>query len=429
MSWLLLAAAAAAQISNDDRVEYAVKPGDTLSEFADRYIVPEHDWRDLQRIWRIRDPRRLPARTTLTIPRSWLRWTPETAEVVGARGTVMLKANGRTGTLSVGVTLREGAQVSTAANSFVTLELSNGSRIALPSESQVTVVRLRKYLINSAIDYRFRLERGRIDTKAAPLTNPSGNVIINTPLAMTAVRGTEYTVAFDPDLEITGTGVLEGAVAVSGLDGGMSELVPERFGALTDAHGKSRTVKLLPAPELKNPERIQTEDLVTFDLTSVPGALGYHVLLAADAGFIESYDEEVSTSPHVEFSDVPNGNQFVRISAIGEGGLRGMRQAYSFSRRLASIGADVGETEDGFVFRWSGRGEGERHYRLQIFRDAPEGTPLVDEVGLTTNDVTVRNLPPGVYFWRVALFQSDSEGMIENWTEPEELRITGSSGD
>lgn len=62
MSWLLLAAAAAAvpQPSHNRRVEYVVKPGDTLSEFADRYIVPERDWRDLQRIWRIRDPRRLP---------------------------------------------------------------------------------------------------------------------------------------------------------------------------------------------------------------------------------------------------------------------------------------------------------------------------------------------------------------------------------
>lgn len=172
------------------------------------------------------------------------------------------------------------------------------------------------------------------------------------------MRGTEYSVAFDSGSETTRTGVFEGAVAVSALDASMPELVPEKFGALTDAEGKSRTVELLPAPELKNPGWVQTEDLVTFDLTPVPGALGYHVLLAADADFIESYDEQVSAEPHVEFTDVPNGNQFVRISAVGEGGLRGLRQSYSFSRRLASIGANVGETEDGFVFKWLGHGDG-----------------------------------------------------------------------
>ena len=396
---------------------------------AERYIVPEHDWRDLQQIWRIRDPRRLRVRTTLVIPRHWLRWVPEKAEVVNARGTVTLRIGDRNAPPAVGTVLREGAEVSTGANSFATLMLSNGSRIALPSQSQVSVVRLRKYLINGAIDYRFNLERGRIDTKATPLTDPSGNVIINTPLAMTAVRGTEYTVAYDSALESTGTGVFEGTVAVSQRDGTHPELVPERFGALTDAQGLSRKVELLAAPELKNPERVQTDDIVTFDLTPVPGALGYHALLAGDAGFVESYDEQQSAAPHFEFRDVPNGNQFVRVSAIGEGNLHGLRQSYSFSRRLASIGAEANETEDGFVFKWFGRGEGERHYRLQIFRDTPEGTPMVDEVGLTSKQATVRNLPAGVYFWRVAVFQSDSEGSVENWTEPEKLMISAPGGD
>lgn len=348
--------------------------------------------------------------------------------MVSARGTVTLVANGRNVPSSVGTVLREGAKISTGANSFVTLVLSNGSRIALPSQSRVTVARLRKYLINSVIDYRFKLERGRIDTKATPLKGPSDNVIINTPLSMTAVRGTEYTVAIDPAQQNTGTGVFEGTVAVSRPDGTLSQLIPERFGVLTDVEGKSRKVELLPAPELEKPGRVQTNDLVTFDLAPVSGAVGYHALLATDAGFVERYDEQESTSPHFEFTSVPNGNQFLRVSAIGEGGLLGMRQSYSFKRHLASIGAEASETEEGFVFRWFGRGEGVRHYRLQIFRDAPEGIPIVDEVGLTNDEATVRNLPTGVYFWRVAVFQSDAQGAIENWTEPEKLTIAEPGG-
>ena len=418
----------AAQGPADRPVEYVVESGDTLSELAERYLEPAYDWRDLQQLWHIRDPHRLPVKAKMSIPRRWLRWVPEKAEFASVRGSVTLTVDGRSVSPSVGAVMPEGSRIATGANSFVTLALSDGSRIALPSQSRVRVVRLRKYLINNVIDYRFNLERGRVDTKAAPLTDPSGNVIINTPLAMTAVRGTEYSVFFDPVGALTGTGVIEGAVAVSRRDGSRSQLVAGNFGALTNAQGESRKVELLAAPDLENPERVQTGDRVVFNVTPVVGAQGYHALLAADAGFVESYAEQQTTVPHFEFPDVPNGNQFVRISAIGEGGLRGRRQSYSFSRRLASIGAEVSETEGGFVFRWFGRGEGERRYRIQIFRNAPEGMPIVDDVGLTENEATVRNLPPGVYFWRIALSQTDSEGTIVTWTEPEKLTISNPGG-
>jgi hypothetical protein len=409
-------------------VRYVVKPGDTLSTLAARYIAPEHDWRDLQRVWKVRDPRRLPAGQVLSIPRGWLRWTAEEAQVVSVRGTVTLMSGRRTVPSTVGTVLREGAEIDTAANSFATLVLTNGSRLALPSQSHVTLSKLRKFAINSAIDYRFLLDRGRVDAKVTPLTDRSGNFIINTPLAMTAVRGTEFSAAFNPAQKETATGVFAGETAISRPDGTEPQLIPEKYGAITDAAGNSRKVELLPAPDLENPGRVQTGDIVTFDVTPVPDALGYHALLASDAGFVESYDEQQSTTPHFAFANVPNGNQFLRISAIEAGDLRGLRQSYSFVRRLASIGAEVGKTADGFAFKWFGSGKGTRHYRLQIFRDAPQGTPIVDEVGLTDSEATIRNLPPGVYFWRVAVSQTDPEGAIENWTDPEKLTIAGPDG-
>lgn len=424
----LAAAATAASAPDGGHVAYVVRQGDTLSEIAERYIVPERDWQDLKRISRIRDPHRLPVRTTLKIPRQWLRWSPERAELVSVRGSVSVSSDGRTIAPAVGAELPEGARITTAGSSFVTLALANGTRIALPSASRVTIVRLRKYLIDETIDYRFRLENGRIDTKAAPLRKSGSEVIVTTPIAMTAVRGTEYSVAFDDGRQLTGTGVFEGTVSVSALDGSRPQITPEGFGALTDAQGGSRKIALLPAPAMQVPGRVQTEQMVTFDLDPVTGARGYHAVLASDAGFIERYAEQQSASPHFEFPDVPNGNQFVRISAIGEGELRGMRQSYSFSRRLAALGADVSEGADGYAFRWFGTGEGTRHYRLQILMGAPDGPAIVDEVGLTGNGATVSNLPPGIYFWRVALSQQDAQGTIDKWTEPEKLTISGADG-
>lgn len=421
--WLAIAAAAAAQVSQEDSIRYTVRPGDTLSHLADRYLAAGHDWRDLKRIWHVPDPRRLPVGRTFLLPRSWLRWTPDKAQIVSVRGTVSVWVNGKPLAPLNGTVLVEGARIATASNSFTTLALTNGSRVALPSQSDVTIVRLRTYAINNTIDYRFKLDRGTLDTKDTPLKNPDSGFIIRTPLAMTAVRGTEYAVSFDASRSETGTAVFEGAVAVSGADGAHTQLVNERSGAVTAADGESVEFPLLPAPDLANPKPVQADDLVTFDLDPLAEAKGYHAQLASDAGFIDSFAEQDSASPHFEFTNVPNGNQFVRISAIGPGNLHGLRQSYSFSRRLASIKAQAERTVDGFVFKWLGNGEGARHYRLQIFQNAAEGTPFVDEVGLSQSEATIRELPPGVYLWRVGVTQTDGEGTIDNWTDLEKLTI------
>lgn len=376
----------------------------------------------------VRDPRQLPVGRPLTIPRAWLRWLPDGTRLASVRGTVQILMRGQKIAPIAGTVLREGTEITTAADSFATLVLSNGSRVALPSQSRVSLVHMRKFVIDGAIDYRFTLNRGRVDARVTPLKDPSGRFNITTPLAMTAVRGTEFAVAYDGERQSMGTEVLAGTVAVSKQDGTLPLIVPKEFGATTDTTGQSKKVKLLAAPDLQDAGRVQVDDLVTFALTPVAGAVGYRIMLATDAGFVDTYREEVSASPHFAIRDVPNGNQFVRIAALADNGLAGLRQSYSFTRRLASIHAEAGATPDGYRFKWFGAGEGERHYRLQIFRNRLESTPIVDEVGLTRSEVTVQGLSAGTYFWRVAVIQISPEGDLENWTEPERLTIAGSGG-
>lgn len=44
-------------------------------------------------------------------------------------------------------------------------------------------------------------------------------------------------------------------------------------------------------------------------------------------------------------------------------------------------------------------------------------------IGLTGDEVTVRALLPGVYFWRVMTIQTGPDGTVQNWSEPERLTI------
>jgi hypothetical protein len=404
-----------------ETIRYVVRKSDTLYRLSRSFLVPQKTWQTLLPLSRIRDPRQLPIGRTLTIPRAWLRFQVEPARLASYRGTVSVAINGRNVPPAIGATIGEGARIGTAANSFVTLILADRSQLVIPSQSRVTVRQLRRILLTGAIEYRIDVEDGRVETKVVPLKSPQDRYRIGTPISMTAVRGTEFRVGYGG--EQAGTEVLGGTVAVSRPDGARERAIERGFGATTDKAGDTRIVPLLPAPDLVEPGRMQTADAVTFRVTDVPGAVRYHVVVASDAGFVENIAEQLSETRDFALTDVPNGTLFVRVSAVAVNGLKGLAQSYSFTRRLASIHAEASQGPDGFRFRWFGAGEGVRRYRFQLMRGTLDSRAIVDQVGLTGDTLTLQRLPPGVYYWRVGLAQTDASGEAESWTDPEKLTI------
>ena len=411
-----------------ETIVYTVRRGDTLDRLSRSFLVEAHTWRSLLKLAGIRDPRRLPAGRRLVIPRDWLRYTVEPARLASYRGRVTVAIGGRPLSPVVGMSVVEGAQLATGANSFVTLILADRSQVVLPSQTRVRVRQLRRILLTGAVDYRLEVESGRLETKVTPLGDPSGRYRIETPVSMTAVRGTDFRVAFTPGTATAATEVLGGTVALSGTADRQPPLLLEPgLGATIDDMGATRTEKLLPAPELDNPGQLQTRDSAEFHVGAVPGAARYRAVVASDAGFIQNLAEQISADGSFAIADIPDGNQFVRVSAIAPSGLEGLAQAYSFTRRLASLRASVEAGDDGYRFRWTGAGSGARRYRFQLMRDAAEARPIVDQVGLQEDAVTLRNLAPGIYYWRVGLLQIDSSGSVETWTGPEKLTIADTS--
>lgn len=410
----------------DDSILYVVRAGDTLERLARAYLLPGRQWRALQRRTKVSDPRRLPINRTLSIPRAWLRYKVEPARLASHRGSVSISAGGRPVALAPGISVGEGAEIATGANSFVTLMLADRSKVVIPSQSRVRLRELRRILLTGAIDYRIDVEGGRLETKVSPLKDPTGRYRINTPISMTAVRGTEFRIRFAGDAAAASTEVLEGTVAVSSSSGQHAQTVEQGFGA-TASKDETRITGLLPAPRLVDPGKLQAGEAAEFRTAPAPGAAAYRLVIAADAGFVENLAEQSSQSGIFSLPDIPNGNLFARVSAFSADGLEGLSQSYSFRRRLASIHADAAQTDEGFRFRWSGAGDGRRRYRFQLFRGSTEGRPAIDEVGLTLQALTLRELPAGVYYWRVGLAQNANGEDVENWTEFEKLTVSSPS--
>jgi hypothetical protein len=435
----LAGAARAAAPPSDDAlsppISYAVKPRDTLYALGRDYLVHLGDFRTVQRLNKVANPRRLRPGAVLVIPFDLLKTRPIAASLVAVSGPVTVERDSRAAPARVGLAVVEGMRLTTGADAFLTLELADESRITLPSNTSGRVVRLREVLLTGALERVLDLDDGRSETSATPNANPGSRFMIRTPLVVAAVRGTEFRVAEDAARGRAATEVLKGRVGVSPAvrdpkapDAG-EVATPAGFGISASAKGVGAPVKLLAAPGLIRGGRIQEDPAVAFQIEPLAGAAAYRLQLANDAGFIDIFAETVTPTAQAQFAGVADGTYFARVTAIDADGLEGLATSYSFERDLNTLAAGGGPKAEGagklrrFLFRWSASGEGVKTYRFQIFADAEGRTVLVDQPGLTDPRLVLTNLPAGQYYWRVTATRFSRGRITEKVGALQDLRI------
>ena len=412
---------------NSEHVTYIVKRGDTLIGLAEKYFRKPSDYRVVQRINRIKNPRLISVGKRLSVPFRLLKYRPSTASIAAFKGNVSLAGNGQTADVSKGMALAEGQRISTAASSFVTLKLEDGSRISMPSNSRVRVERLRHIFLTDSIDYEFSIENGRIRSKIVPFSKKADRYRVRTPVAVSAVRGTDYRTRVDEASGTVFSETVEGLVDVSlGVNsGGKSVSIPEGTGAAATVTGSLDKADLLSPPTLVEPGKVQSEQQVSFAVTPRADAAGNRILVSTDAGFVDIVAEQQSESAIVSLPSLPDGRYFAKATSISNDGFEGMPAAYSFKRQLSTLSGSAGTGDFGYRFKWDGEGSGKRFYRFQIVKDSKSAVPMVDEAGLIDESLTLSDLPDGEYYWRIGVTQISDGEASEKWTDFEKLTVAG----
>jgi hypothetical protein len=418
----LFVVATPAKAADDDVIVYTVRSGDTLITLGEKYFAKSGDYAFVQTANGIRNPRAIPIGTKLRIQRKYLKYRSSTARFASVRGNVSLLSGGRSSKAVAGTVIGEGSTVKTAASSFATLSLENGSRVSLPSNSDLKIVRLRQYVIDSSLDYDFSVARGGAKSTVTPAKNANDRYIMRTPKATSAVRGTDFQSRYDEASGSDFSEVTEGALAVAVSGAGAIDM-PAGDGLAVNATGGVVREKLLEPIVLEGAGRLQKGKLVSFDLPK--GAFsGLRISLAADAGFVDQIADGKFAGDKAEFAGIDDGNYFVRIRAISANGIEGIPSTYAFKRRLNSILASGGRTDTGFAFKWLGEGRGKLLYHFQLFKDRQDGTAMVDEAGLTQQQISLSDLPAGDYYWRVASVQYLDGEVSTSWTPFEKLTVS-----
>jgi hypothetical protein len=404
-------------------IVYTVRKGDTLISLGRSWLIRQNDWRQVQRLNRIADPHRLPVASRLTLPVRLLKFRPASATVAAFRGDARAAATG--GTLqgvTLGQSLSEGARFVTGPASSLSLALTDGSVVTLPSNSALRIARLRKLMITDSIDYELALDSGGVRSRVSPFRNRDDRFRLRNPIAVSAVRGTDFRTHYDAKLGQARAELIEGGLAVSIAASAAETRLAAEFGAVIGQAGGITVEKLLPPPTLVAGGGRQRAPMLGFTVGAMPQAQAYRLQIARDSGFVDVVDDLTSAAPDFTAAALPNGNYFARFTAIAGSGLEGMPATFTFKRRLATATQGAAAGEDGYVFRWVGTGEGLRRYHFQL-RTQENPTFVVDEAGLTGSSVILGDLPPGRYMWRVGTTTFATDETDIDWSEYESFTI------
>lgn len=404
------AAAQSAKNRSVATVDYTTRSGDTLYDVSARYLQGTDDWPLVAQLNDVPVPKHLQPGVVLKLPAARLRKERLSARVIAAHGTVESAGRGSAqfAPVAVDATLTEGDRLRTGSNAFVTLELSDGTHLSLPPDSQIDLATLRRTVLTGTLERVIDLRRGSVDSEVTHLKKKDDRFQIRSPSVVAGVRGTRFRVNYDKDGRASTTvEVLDGTVGVApSAKRSVDTLVHANFGNVTSASGVvGSPIALLDAPQLANPAKIQDDPQVAFDLVPLGGAQSYHVQIARDAGLYDLFKEVQVSAPRATFADVPDGTYFVRIAAIDSHGLEGQPRIYAFERRRFGVDASAAPADGGYAFRWSttqdGAAAGATRFRFVLSRSKDLSNPIVDQVDAQGGRIAVSNLTPGDYYWSV----------------------------
>ena len=405
--------------AGSDDIAYTMRAGDNLISLSAKYLKRAGDYHLVQKYNSITDPFHIPVGRVISFPRRLLKYRPAGAKLLAVRGRVTINAAEQA---EAGQMLREGARLATAEASFATLLLDNGSRVSIPSNSDIKISLLRTYMLGGSLDYDFDVDRGGVRSAVNSLKSPDDRYRVRTPKAVSAVRGTDFQSRYDPSTNADFAEVVEGGLAV-GIVGSEGIPLPAGNGLAVPATGKVLVEKLLPPPALVTASKLQADPELTFAAMPNQNMSGLRYSIATDAGFVDQIADIVTTSNDAKFANIGNGNYFVRARAISAAGIEGIPATYAFKRRLNAVNASAARGDEGYVFRWFGQSGGVTRYHFQLYKGPITGTALVDEASLDGDRVILSDLLPGEYQWRVGSVQYADGEVATNWTEFEKLSV------
>ena len=168
----------------------------------------------------------------VTSPRGAASAEPQAGEVLALSGQCSGEVGGSRKLLKLGDAVQVGETVDVAAGAKLKLRMSDGSIIAIASESRLTITDYRVGNGGESRDAILSLGAGLVRAVVSALKG-SPHFEVDTATSVAAVRSTDWFIEARPGS--TQVGVLEGSVSLKSAATGREIVIPSRWGARVEA--------------------------------------------------------------------------------------------------------------------------------------------------------------------------------------------------
>ena len=396
---------------------YTVRPGDNLWNLSERHLNGTQYVRRLQQLNQIQNPYVIPPGKQLRIPVAWSLISEKvSARIINVHGNVFIeRANKEKEAASPGTQLLAGDTVQSENDSFVTIEFADNAQMRVQDNSRIRLERMQILGDYGLIDTLIRLEQGRTENSVPHNTRQGTRLRIQTPSAISSVRGTAFRVGLIEPQSGTTSEVLAGNIEVNASEKFVR--VPAGFGTITALHKPpAPPVALLPPPDLSGTPNYYESLPLVIRLNPINGAHAYRTQIALDPDFDHLVSEFTTTSLPFRDGDIPDGEYWLRIRGIDESGIEGRDAVMAFGLNArpeppfvtAPLPGNATAPENQ-EFSWTSQWES-LHYVLMISRNADFTDLAYFNPEIKANTLTLsESLTPGHYFWRIAAV-SPTEG-------------------
>lgn len=396
-------------------ITYFALEHDTLTSIAKRYTSSPNNWAALGKLNQVQNDRTIPIGSPILIPADLLIEEASQARVVALAGSVTTTtAKGVASGLAIGNVVYEGSQISTDKNSFVTLALPDESRISVPSNSQISLAKLRMTQFIKSPRTLIKLVQGKLESKVTPLNANKGRFEVSSPLAIAGVRGTHFRVGVN-DNGIANE-VLEGGVAVGNQEKPQALVLPAGQGNVVSKSGVGKAIDLLAAPIFVEGYQLQERPVIQLTVQAVQGAVAYHAQISTDQDSQNIIAESMAKDLRFKFEGIADGRYFIRVTAIDQNHLEGMPSTQAFTLKARPeppfpLSPKHKVRAEHASFTWTQSSEA-KVYRLQLSRDASFSQIVLDQTNISATEWGTDQLTVGQYFWRVASI-IDKSGQLD----------------
>jgi hypothetical protein len=412
-------------VNQEETWLYTVQKNDSFERIFQKYLNSRASILALSKYNQHKLTKKLQPNQVISIPVEMLKKIPTSAQVLLAYGDVAatIFSTNITRKVSKGDVLVQGDALQTGKNSLAKLSFADGSTLDVQPNSNLSIQASFKYVGKETYVTHLKLMKGRTEVTANPAHMIGNTLNVETPSAIAAVRGTQFRVGADGDMALQET--LEGQVAFSAAENGVVQevLLHKGYGSVAEKNKAPMQPIMLPAaPDVSVLPTVIATRTADFTLSPQPDAVAWVAQLALDADFTQIVSEQTTKTGHLSFSDLTDGQYFLKLRAQDQHGLQGKNAQHAFTVKfqapepilelllpLDNAVIDLAPTD----LTWSPFPNASR-YVVQIARDI-NFTDVVLERHATFNRLSImQSFGSGQFYWRVGVL---SQRKAQNFSE------------